>query len=408
MIEPEILTEVPSNLKRLIRLVVRGFYSLEHAMIIDLLVRNPCMKEDDIVEILRFERKQLRALINTLKTEKFVKTRLKMETDAENKSTRQTYYFINYQVFVNIVKYKLDHIRRKIEMEEMHNTSRASFRCPTCEKTFTDLEVNELFDMMSGTFRCTFCNNEVEEDADASSVQDSRTLLAKFNEQIQPVYDLLQKCDDIKLAPELLEPEPTDLSKIHNRSHTSKSSNMERDVWSGDKNRTTNYNLGTDSTVTISMGAENDGKKQEAAKEVPVWMSQSTVEGGQEDSRSSYVNEDSRPTHMEAANRTAVSNEIETLLIIHEKKGGAPTGPIPGQRNESSSSDSEDETPKYSAPSQNTVEEMESEEEETMVSVAGKMVPLNEVTDEMVSKMSPEEKEEYIRLGQELYQNMYE
>lgn len=54
------------------------------------------------------------------------------------------------------------------------------------------------------------------------------------------------------------------------------------------------------------------------------------------------------------------------------------------------------------------VEEMESEEEETMVSVAGKMVPLNEVTDEMVSKMSPEEKGEYIRLGQELYQNMYE
>lgn len=54
------------------------------------------------------------------------------------------------------------------------------------------------------------------------------------------------------------------------------------------------------------------------------------------------------------------------------------------------------------------VEEMESEEEETMVSVAGKMVPLNEVTDEMVSKMSPEEKEDYIRLGQELYQNMYE
>lgn len=54
------------------------------------------------------------------------------------------------------------------------------------------------------------------------------------------------------------------------------------------------------------------------------------------------------------------------------------------------------------------VEEMESEEEETMVSVAGKMVPLNEVTDEMVSKMFPEEKEEYIRLGQELYQNMYE
>ncbi|XP_048769872.1 general transcription factor IIE subunit 1-like [Ostrea edulis] len=408
MNEPEILTEVPGTLKRLIRLVVRGFYSLEHAMIIDLLVRNPCMKEDDIVEILKFERKQLRALINTLKTEKFVKTRMKMETDAENKSTRQTYYFINYQVFVNIVKYKLDHIRRKIEMEEMHNTSRASFRCPTCEKTFTDLEVNELFDMMSGTFRCTFCENEVEEDGGASSVQDSRTLLAKFNEQIQPVYDLLQKCDDIKLAPELLEPEPTDLNKIHNRSHSSKTANIDREVWSGDKNRAVNYNLGSNSTVTISMGGENETDKQEAVKKVPVWMSHSTVEGAQEDSRSPAVNEDFKPNHMDTANRSAVNSEIETILYIHEKKGGTQGAALPGQKNESSSSDSEEETPKFSTPSHHSVEEMESEEEDPMVMVAGRKVSLHEVTDEMVTKMSPEEKAEYIRLGRELYQNMYE
>lgn len=37
--------------------------------------------------------------------------------------------------------------------------------------------------------------------------------------------------------------------------------NMERDVWSGDKNRIINYNLGLDVTVIISMGVENDGKK---------------------------------------------------------------------------------------------------------------------------------------------------
>ncbi|XP_062573233.1 general transcription factor IIE subunit 1-like [Saccostrea cucullata] len=387
---PEILTEVPTTLKRLIRLVVRGFYSLEHAMIIDLLVRNPCMKKDDIVEILRFERKQLRALINILKTEKFLKTslRMKMETDAENKSTRQTYYFINYQVFVNIVKYKLDHIRRKIEMEEMHNTSRPSFKCPTCEKTFTDLEVNKLNDVMSGTFRCTFCECEV---AGATSVQKTRTLLAKFNEQIQPVFDLLQKCFDIKLAPELLEPEPTDLNRVHNRSHSSRTSNADRNVWSGDKNRSTNYNLGSDATVTISMGGEGETKKSEVVKEVPIWMSQSTVEGEQEDSRSSFVNEESKPAHMKASNRSAVNSEIEALLYIHEKKGEA-----------------EEETPKFSAVSHNTVEEMESEEEDTTVTVAGRKVPLHEVTDEMVAKMTPEEKKDYIRLGEELYQNMYE
>ncbi|EDW37576.1 GL16278 [Drosophila persimilis] len=46
--EVRYVTEVPSSLKQLARLVVRGFYSLEDALIIDMLVRNPCMKEDDM------------------------------------------------------------------------------------------------------------------------------------------------------------------------------------------------------------------------------------------------------------------------------------------------------------------------------------------------------------------------
>lgn len=73
------------------------------------------------------------------------------------------------------------------------------------------------------------------------------------------------------------------------RSHSSKTANIDREVWSGDKNRAVNYNLGSNSTVTISMGGENETDKQEAVKKVPVWMSHSTVEGAQEDSRVSYL-----------------------------------------------------------------------------------------------------------------------
>jgi hypothetical protein len=69
------------------------------------------------------------------------------------------------------------------------------------------------------------------------------------------------------------------------RSHSSKTSNQEREVWSGDKNRAVNYNLGNNATVTIDMGGEGETNKQEAVKKVPVWMSQSTVEGAQEDGR---------------------------------------------------------------------------------------------------------------------------
>lgn len=61
-----------------------------------------------------------------------------------------------FRVLVNVVKYKLDHMRRRIEMDERDSTSRASFRCPNCCSTFTDLEANQLFDPMTGNPRRYF------------------------------------------------------------------------------------------------------------------------------------------------------------------------------------------------------------------------------------------------------------
>lgn len=152
MSEQDVQTEVPGALKRLARYIVRGFYGPEHAIIIDMLVRNPCVKEDDLLELLKLERKQLRASLNTLKIDRFIKSRMKVETAEDGKNTKHNYYFINYKIFVNVVKYKLDHMRRKIELEERDNTSRASFKCPSCEKTFTDLEADQLYDPMTGSF----------------------------------------------------------------------------------------------------------------------------------------------------------------------------------------------------------------------------------------------------------------
>ena len=38
-----LLTEVPSSLKQLARLVVRGFYDIEYSLIVDMLVRWWCL-----------------------------------------------------------------------------------------------------------------------------------------------------------------------------------------------------------------------------------------------------------------------------------------------------------------------------------------------------------------------------
>lgn len=210
-IESDVRTEVPDDLKKLVRYVMRGFYQIEHAITMDILIHHPCIKEDDILDLLKFERKQLRAVINTLKTDKFIKSRMRVETDSEGKTTRHNYYFINYSVFVNVVKYKLDHMLKKLEMQEREATNRASYQCPQCQKTFTDLEADQLFDPMSGNFLCTYCQSEVEEEASNAPKSDAQSLMVTFNDQMTSLYTLLKALEDVKLSREILEPEPCDL-----------------------------------------------------------------------------------------------------------------------------------------------------------------------------------------------------
>lgn len=138
------------------------------------------MKEKEIEDLLKFDTKLLRARLGTLKSEKFVHTRLRMETGPDGKAQKVNYYFINYKTLVNVIKYKLDHMRKKMETQERDATNRASFKCTNCDKTFTDLEAGELFDSMTGNFYCTFCRQLVEEDESSSVPKDSRLLLARW------------------------------------------------------------------------------------------------------------------------------------------------------------------------------------------------------------------------------------
>ena len=171
-----LLTEVPVSLKQLARLVVRGFYPVEEALIVDMLVRYPCVREEDlagkflfcrqnhttqtlalayeyifirtrdfhkyfykicsksyresmhnksiVLELLKFDRKMLRARISTLKSDKFLQVKQRIETDEEGKVVKMNCYYINFKVFVNIVKYKLDLMRKKMETSERDATSR--------------------------------------------------------------------------------------------------------------------------------------------------------------------------------------------------------------------------------------------------------------------------------------------
>ncbi|XP_021923008.1 general transcription factor IIE subunit 1 [Zootermopsis nevadensis] len=404
--EEKLVTEVPSSLKQLARLVVRGFYTIEDALIVDMLVRNPCMKEDDICELLKFERKMLRARISTLRNDKFIQVRLKMETGLDGKAQKVNYYFINYKTFVNVVKYKLDLMRKRMETEERDATSRASFKCPSCCKTFTDLEADQLFDIATQEFHCTFCREVVEEDQSALPKKDSRLLLAKFNEQLEPLYILLREVEGIKLAPEILEPEPVDISTIRGLDNKKPAAGLRPpgDHWSGEATRAQGFAV-EEARVDVMIGGDEGIQDQTAVrKERPIWMTESTIIN--QDSVMNATSMADLVTGLETASNDKVSSgaksqeDIMSVLLAHEKRDSA------------SDSSGDEDKKELDASEPAEIEIIDSDDDDDglipVVSVGGRSVPVTEVSDTLIAQMTPAEKEAYIQVYQEYYSHMYD
>ncbi|EEB13210.1 predicted protein [Pediculus humanus corporis] len=407
--EEQYVTEIPSSLKQLARLVVRGFYNIEDALIVDMLVRNPCMKEDDICELLKFERKMLRSKIATLKNDKFIQVRLKMETGFDGKAQKVNYYFINYKTFVNVVKYKLDLMRKRMETEERDATSRASFKCPNCLKTFTDLEADQLYDMFTQQFLCTHCKQEVEEDQSALPKKDSRLLLAKFNEQLEPLFVLLRQVEGIKLAPELLEPEPVDISSIKGSDKKSNQiSKSGNEQWSGELTRNQGFKV-EEAHVDITIG-EDPLHNQTSRKERPVWMTQSTIINQDiiENKPDLHISDlPAVETNEKPINKTG--EDIMSVLLQHEKKEQSKADAVRAIKKNDSSDSSDDEPAAFNSVNKD-VDAMSSDDEDNapVVMVGGKPIPVTQVDDRIISQMTPSEKEAYIQTYQECYSNLYD
>ncbi|XP_060517667.1 general transcription factor IIE subunit 1 [Cylas formicarius] len=401
MTEEKFVTEIPSSLKQLARLVVRGFYTIEDALIVDMLVRNPCMKEDDICELLKFERKMLRARIATLKNDKFIQVRLRMETGVDGKAQKVNYYFINYKSFVNVVKYKLDLMRKRLETEERDATSRASFKCTGCLKTFTDLEADQLFDFLTSEFRCTYCKEVVEEDSSALPKKDSRLLLAKFNEQLEPLYILLREVEGIKLAPEVLEPEPVDISVI--RGLDKKIAPQHSQEWSGEATR--NSGLAVEETRVDISFAEDNSAITKNQKEAPIWMTQSTVLSNVQDQNTSKLDEIQESTNAASSK----NDDIMSVLLAHEKRPTNITASaVKGLGNDDSDSSSDEMSKEKTDLVE--IETMDSEDDDDdsvpTVTIGSKSYAITDVNDSLIAEMTQAEKEIYVQIFQDYYSHM--
>jgi len=417
---PGMVTVIPDELKKLARLVVRGFYSREDILIIDMLVRHHCMREEDMGNLLKFDKKLIRAKIAGLKKDKLIQEKPRMESRADDptKVEKMNCYFINYKIFVNVVKYKLNHMLKKLEMSERDAASRSSFKCRNCSKTYTDLEVIQLIDnYITGDMKCSYCGGIVEEDESAGPQSDSRQSLAKFNKEMELLFKMLQAVENIKLDPSVLEPEPVEIGdeKGEKKVQAVAKTMPEGGKWSGEATRGHGFGAG-EQDIKIDFGDESN-KQKDVPKDVPVWITQSTVEGVEGlqsfGAESTGFNADIMDDNSkDATNKDDDDDdEITKLLLQHEKKNtdSANAAKALAQGNDSDSDTSDDMEEiggNTNASRQDKIEAMSSDDDDDgipTVRVGSEEIALTDVNEDIINRMTAEEKEIYTQKFQDYY-----
>lgn len=188
--------------------------------------------------------------------------------------------------------------------------------------------------------------------------------------------------------------------------------------WSGEASRGGGFRT-EDQHVNITFG-DNAQDNREATKEVPIWITESTV-NRDEDTRTSLLgnvlDDDSNSNLPGASSNPGVSedqsDEITSLLLRHEKRNAQPAFVPPGSDSDKSDeSDFEDVSKLEQAANPNNEEvEMMSDEDDgelPTVRIGNDEVTVTDVTEELIAKMTAEEKERYTQVFQDFYSHMYE
>lgn len=338
---------------------MRGFYNIEQKLVIDMLVRRRETKEDDLIEVLKIERKHLRSLIQQMRQDKFINVRLIMETDEDGKSTRRNYYSINYRMFVNVVKYKIDHMRRRLETDERDLTSRAGFICQSCNKKFTDLEIDQIYDPSQDQCICTYCTGVVVEDPNVRPRADSRLVMANFNQQMEPIYALLQETETIKWSINEADRNNITAASVAPAGGTSNGA-------------TPGLNTATTTNGSLPSDQQNIGL---------------VINSNVQDQYLVHINglDETDKQQQQAKSRIAINPEVEALLLREESLVN----------------------------SSGTVQESSHEEDDNsydstiMINVGQTSVPVSKISDEHIELMTPQQRSDYRRIMQHIYSLVY-
>lgn len=192
--------EEQDTLRLLVQHVSRAFYEARYTIILDQLSRHPVLKDDELAGRVGLQPKELNKVIAVLSNDALVKVFRQNELkEGAQRSVGKQYYYIDYEHFCNVVKWRIARMRHKIDHKLRNEIDNKGYICPQCKQAYTPLEADKLMDFMRGVFVCEICQAELIDNENAASVQGSKDRMMRFNHQIRFIREGLQKSETMKL-----------------------------------------------------------------------------------------------------------------------------------------------------------------------------------------------------------------
>ncbi|KAF5357037.1 hypothetical protein D9756_006738 [Leucocoprinus leucothites] len=144
--------------------------------------------------------KELNKVIAVLNNDCLVKVYRQNELkEGAQRSVGKQYYYIDYQHFCNVVKWRVAKMRHIIDSTLRNELDNKGYVCTLCKQSYTPLEVDKLMDFSRGMMVCEICHAEVVDNENAEGVQGSKDRMQRFNHQMRFIREGLQKSEAMVL-----------------------------------------------------------------------------------------------------------------------------------------------------------------------------------------------------------------
>ncbi|OBZ67660.1 Transcription initiation factor IIE subunit alpha [Grifola frondosa] len=161
--------------------------------------RHPVLKDDDLAGR-ALQLKELNKIMAVLEGDRLVRIHRQNELkEGAQRSVGRQYFYIDYQHFCNVVKWRVAEMRNKIDTGLRRELDTKGYICPQCHKSFSPLEADKLIDFVAGTFNCDVCRAELVDNENSENVIGSKDRMQRFNWQMRFIREGLRKTEDMVL-----------------------------------------------------------------------------------------------------------------------------------------------------------------------------------------------------------------